>query len=99
MYGRNEIILLLYSIISILTFRTQSSNSTTILIRESQLFIKLTKALWSAFSMSTPFIDSIMSPTTSRKMLVIVFYSRIGTYMRNQLILPSLIPALYAGPS
>lgn len=45
-----------------LTFRTQSSNSTTILILESQLFIKFTSALWSAFSMSTPFIDNITSP-------------------------------------
>lgn len=46
-----------------LTFRTQSSNNTTILIRESQLFIKLTNALWSAFSISTPFMDNITSPT------------------------------------
>jgi len=81
----------------ILTFRTQSSNSTTILIRESQLFIKFTNALWSAFSMSTPFIDSITSPTTSRKMLVIIFGN--SKLMKSRFYLPSLIPALYAGPS
>jgi hypothetical protein len=45
-----------------ITFLTQSSNRTTMRIRESQFFIKLTSVLWSAFSMSWPLIDRITSP-------------------------------------
>jgi len=45
-----------------LTFRTQSSKSTTIRMRKSQFLTNETRVLWSAFSMSTPLMDKITSP-------------------------------------
>lgn len=45
-----------------LTFRTQSSKSTTIRMRKSQFLMNETRVLWSAFSMSTPLMDKITSP-------------------------------------
>lgn len=58
---RNLLLMMACNIMGI-TFLTQSSNRTTMRIRESQFFIKLTSVLWSAFSMSCPLIDRITSP-------------------------------------
>lgn len=45
------------------TFRTTSSNVTTIRMRVSQLLMNATIVLWSDLSMSLPFIDRMTSPS------------------------------------